>query len=190
MSGRRFVVLDRDGTIIEERNYLSDPAQVKLIPGAAAALRDLRRLGFGLVVITNQSGIGRGFFDETRLGQVHERIRELLRPEDIWFDGLYVCPHTPEDNCECRKPRVGLMRKAAQELSFELSESIVVGDKASDIEMGRQVGALTFLVRTGYGEKFAAEGALSVDHIVDDLAGVARIVAALDGVAGRLFDDH
>ena len=190
MSQRRFVVLDRDGTIIEERNYLSDPAQVALIPGAAAGLRELRRLGYGLVVITNQSGVGRGYFDENRLGQVHDRMRELLRSEDVWFDALYVCPHIPEDGCACRKPRVGLMRKAAQELSFELSESIVVGDKASDIEMGRQVGALTFLVRTGYGEKFAAEGSLLVDHIVDDLAGVARVVAGLDGVAGRLFDDH
>jgi len=75
-------------------------------------------------------------------------------------------------------------------LSFELSESIVVGDKASDIEMGRRVGALTFLVRTGYGEEFAAEGSLSVDHIVDDLEGVARIVGGLGGASGRLFDDH
>ena len=190
MNRRRFVVLDRDGTIIEERNYLSDPDEVKLIPGAATPLRDLRRLGFGLIVITNQSGIGRGYFDEIRLGQVHDRMRELLRPAGVWFDGLYVCPHTPDDGCECRKPRVALMHKAARELSFELSESIVVGDKASDIEMGRRVGALTFLVRTGYGEEFAAEGSLSVDHIVDDLEGVARIVGGLGGASGRLFDDH
>ena len=110
---RRFVVLDRDGTIIEEREYLSEPEQVKLIPGVAAALRELRQMGFGLVVITNQSGVGRGIFDQAQLERVHQRLEELFQAEGIHLDGLYVCPHTPDDDCACRKPKLGLLQEAA-----------------------------------------------------------------------------
>ena len=96
---QRFVVLDRDGTIIEEREYLSDPEQVRLIPGVGAALREFQQLGLGLVVITNQSGIGRGFFDHAQLERVHDRLSELLDAEGVHLDGLYICPHKPDDNC-------------------------------------------------------------------------------------------
>ena len=125
---RRFVVLDRDGTIIEEREYLSEPEQVALLAGVGTALRELRQMGFGLVVITNQSGVGRGIFDQTQLERVHERLRELLEREGVHLDGLYVCPHKPDDDCRCRKPRLGLLRKAAEELGFNLANSIVIGD--------------------------------------------------------------
>jgi D,D-heptose 1,7-bisphosphate phosphatase len=173
---RRFVVLDRDGTIIEERNYLSEPADVKLLPGAGAALRELRRLGFGLLIITNQSAIGRGHFDEARLDQIHERLRELLSADDVEWDGLYYCPHTPEADCSCRKPRPGLLSQAAEKLCFDLTESIVIGDKESDVEMGRRVGATTFLVRTGYGAEF--ENRTAADHVVDDLTGAVNRIRA------------
>lgn len=168
---RRFVVLDRDGTIIEEREYLSEPEQVRLLPGAAAALRDLRQMGFGLVVITNQSGIGRGYFDRERLRQIHQRLEELLEAEGVGLDGLYVCPHKSEDNCPCRKPKLGLLQKAAEDLGFRLENSIVIGDKTSDIQMGRAAGALTFLVRTGYGAQLENEAA--ADYVVNDLAAAA-----------------
>ena len=174
---RRFVVLDRDGTILEEREYLSDPEEAKLIPGVGAALRDLRKMGFGLVVITNQSGIGRGFFDHAQLARVHERLQELLDREGVHLDGLYVCPHTPDDGCNCRKPKIGLLQKAAEELDFKPENCIVIGDKASDIEMGRAAGALTFLVKTGYGRRF--ERAAAADFVLDDLAAAAEFLRRL-----------
>ena len=120
MNQRRFVVLDRDGTIIEERHYLSDPDQIKLIPGAAGALRALKKLGLGLVVVTNQSAVGRGFFSEARLTEIHRRLLQMLAAENVEVDGVYFCPHVPDDRCLCRKPQVGMVQKAAQELSFDL----------------------------------------------------------------------
>lgn len=176
---QRFVVLDRDGTIIEEREYLSEPEQIRLIPGAGAALRELGQMGFGLVVITNQSGVGRGFFDQDQLERVHQRFRELLEWEGVRLDGLYVCPHTPDDACACRKPRLGLLQKAAEELGFSLANSIVIGDKACDIEMGRTAGALTILVRTGYGAQM--ENAVAADFVVDDLSAATRSIRRLIG---------
>jgi D-glycero-D-manno-heptose 1,7-bisphosphate phosphatase len=174
---RRFIVLDRDGTIIEEREYLSDPAQVRLIPGVGTTLRELREIGFGLVVITNQSAVGRGFFDEARLAQVHQRLKDLLSREGVQLDGLYVCPHKPDDDCDCRKPKLGLLQKASNDLGFRLEDSIVIGDKACDIEMGHAAGALTFLVRTGYGAQF--ENEVAADFVVDDLAAATASIRRL-----------
>ena len=176
---RRFVVLDRDGTIIEEREYLFRPEHVRLIPGAADALRELKRLGFGLVVITNQSGVGRGFFDQSELDRVHERLGQLLLQEGVRLDGMYVCPHKPEDDCLCRKPRLGLLQQAAAELGFRSENSIVIGDKDIDIDMGRRAGAMTFLVRTGYGAQF--ENSANADFVVDDLSAAAAIIRRLSG---------
>lgn len=179
MSERRFVALDRDGTIIVERHYLSDPDLVELLPGAASGLRQLRELGLGLVVVTNQSPIGRGYFDETRLELIHQRLVELLAAEGVELDGVYFCPHTPDDNCSCRKPRPGMLKLAAQELNFELPDCFVIGDNTCDIELGRRVGATTFLVRTGYGAQVAAESVASPDYVVDDLQDAAQVIERL-----------
>jgi len=185
---RRFVVLDRDGTIIEEREYLSEPEQVALLAGVGTALRELQQMGFGLVVITNQSGVGRGIFDQTQLERVHERLRELLEREGVHLDGLYVCPHKPDDDCACRKPRLELLRKAAEELGFNLANSIVIGDKASDIEMGRAAGALTFLVRTGYGTQ--VENQAAADFVVDDLAAATASIRRLAVTDKNVIPGH
>ena len=176
MKRRRFVVLDRDGTIIEEVSYLSDPKQIALIPGTGKALRDLGEMGFGLVVITNQSAVGRRYFDEAQLARIHDRLLEMLSAEQITLDGLYFCPHTPQDQCLCRKPNTGLIQKASQDLEFDLSASIVIGDKASDIEMGCRVGALTILVRTGYGAQVTTEQKVVPDYIVDDLPAAVQVI--------------
>ena len=176
MTQPRFVVLDRDGTIIVERNYLSDPAQVELLPGSAAGLRRMRDLGLGLIVITNQSAIGRGFIDRTRLDQIHERMGELLKSEGVQLDGLYFCPHLPEEGCNCRKPAPGLLRTAAQELNFDASQSFVIGDKVCDIELGQRVGATTILVRTGYGEQFEKDGDLQPNFTVSNLKEAAEVI--------------
>ncbi|MGE5217846.1 MAG: HAD-IIIA family hydrolase [Chloroflexota bacterium] len=176
----QFVILDRDGTIIEEREYLSSPDQVTLIPGAGAALREIRQLGFGLVVVTNQSGVGRGFFDAEQLERIHRRLEQLLENEGVRLDGIYSCPHVPDDGCDCRKPRLGLMEKAARELDFNPQNSIVIGDKACDIEMGQAAGALTFLVRTGYGAQF--EDAVAADFVVEDLLRASQAIGRLLGL--------
>lgn len=176
---RRFVILDRDGTLIDECSYLSDPDQVKLISGAAEALRKLKGLGLGLAVVTNQSAIGRGLLSEDRLKEIHQRLREILKAEGVQLDGLYYCPHRPEDECWCRKPSIGLLEKASEELRFDLPGSFVVGDKISDIAMGRKAGAVTFLVRTGYGAQAATDPSAAPDHVVADLVEAVEKIAEL-----------
>src|SRR5208337_2615106 len=163
-----FVVLDRDGTIIVERRYLTAPEQVELLPGAAEGLRAMRALGLGLVVVTNQSAVGRGYFDRNRLDEIHARLRELLATEGVTLDGVYVCPHRPEDGCLCRKPLPALLEQAARELGFDCRDCFVVGDKPCDIEMGQAAGATTLLVRTGYGAEHEANQAVKPDYVADD----------------------
>lgn len=179
MTKRRFVILDRDGTVIVERHYLSAPKDVELIPEAASALRRLRDQGLGLVLVTNQSAIGRGYFDCDRLHAIHDQLRRLLREEGVELDGIYVCPHIPEDNCSCRKPKTGLLELASTDLRFDVRSSFVVGDKACDIELGRQVGATTFLVLTGYGAQVSSEKRASADYTVCDLGEAAKIISCL-----------
>ena len=179
MNQRRFAILDRDGTLVVERHYLADPEQVELLPGAAGGLRQLAGMGLGLVVVTNQSGIGRGLFGLAQMQSVHERLRELLKAEGVSLDGIYYCPHLPEDGCECRKPRPGLLNRAASELGFRAAESFVIGDKRCDIELGQSVGATTVLVRTGYGAEIEAEGEVQADHVVDDLIQAAVVIGRL-----------
>jgi D-glycero-D-manno-heptose 1,7-bisphosphate phosphatase len=175
---RRFVLLDRDGTINAERHYLSHPHQLSLLPGAAAGLRALRELGLGLVVVTNQSGIARGYFDHERLAAIHERLHELLGSAGVELDGIYFCPHGPDENCPCRKPREGMALAAARELDFRLEDSFMIGDKGCDIELGRRIGATTILVQTGYGaETESGTGAaIAPDHVAANLKSAATVI--------------
>jgi D-glycero-D-manno-heptose 1,7-bisphosphate phosphatase len=174
---RRFVLVDRDGTINEEVDYVLDPGRLRLVPGAARALRELRELGLGLVVVTNQSPIGRGWLTDEGLERIHERLSELLAAEGAGVDGFYVCPHAPEEGCDCRKPATALARRAADEHGFELDRAFVVGDHRADVEMGRRIGARTILVRTGHGvEELEADAAVFADHVVADLAAAAALI--------------
>ena len=109
---KRFVLIDRDGTINVEKHYLSDPDQLELYPGIGPALKRLQDAGFGLAVLTNQSGIARGYFDLDRLTQIHDRLRALLAAEGVTVDGIYICPHGPDDDCACRKPLPGMVEQA------------------------------------------------------------------------------
>jgi D-glycero-D-manno-heptose 1,7-bisphosphate phosphatase len=176
---RRYALLDRDGTVIAERHYLATPEGVELLPGALEGLRRLADRGIGLVVVTNQSGLARGYFDRPTLDAIHARLRELLARAGVTLDGIFVCPHTEEDGCACRKPRPGLVYQAAAELAFDPAESFVLGDKACDVDLGRAVGATTFLVRTGYGHQMPVEVVSRADYVVDDLGQAADVIDSL-----------
>jgi D-glycero-D-manno-heptose 1,7-bisphosphate phosphatase len=167
--------LDRDGTLIAERNYLARVEDVELLPNAAQGLRLLQQAGLGMAVLTNQSGVGRGYFDWAALDAVHAHLMQLLANEGVSLDGIFVCPHTPDDNCDCRKPQPGLAERAAAELHFDLTNSFVIGDKPCDIELGRRIGAVPFLVRTGYGALWEHKG-IQAGYIVDDVLAAARII--------------
>lgn len=178
-SARPFALLDRDGTVIEDRGYIGDPDDVVLLPGAAAGLRRLRALGFGLVLVTNQSGLGRGYFDAEQLDAVHRRLGAVLADERIVLDGIYLCPHRPDHDCDCRKPRPGLGLRAAEELGIDLAASVMIGDKRSDIDFGRRLGARTILVRTGHGAQTDAVGTVPCTFVAGDLHHAGDYLAAL-----------
>ena len=173
---RAAAFLDRDGTLIEEAHYLADPARVTLLPGIADALRDLRAAGYLLVVVTNQSGIARGMFTEDDFRAVQARLESLLHAEGVTLDAVYHCPHHPDFTgpCDCRKPALGLYRRAESELGVDLATSIHVGDRLRDVLPALETGGKGFLVRTGYGAD-TAEGPSGID-VVADLGAVARIV--------------
>lgn len=183
---RNFAVLDRDGTIIVERHYLSDPRQVELIHGAARGMREMSKMGLGLVVVTNQSAIGRGILDMSHLDLIHKRMCELLAAEGVHIDGIYFCPHMPEDDCLCRKPKPGLLELAAKELELDPHSSFVIGDKQCDVELGQRVGATTLLVRTGFGAQVAEDGIVTPDYMVDDLQDAAQVIHRLLSTGDRM----
>lgn len=181
---RRFVLLDRDGTINVERHYLSDPDQLELYPGVGEAMHRLADLGFGLVVITNQSGIARGYFDLATLARIHDRLRDLLKVHGVRLDGIYLCPHGPDDDCDCRKPLPGMVNQAVADLGFDPKRAFVVGDKRVDVELARAVGATGILVRTGHGAKSATDPSLPPGTpIFDDLPAAVRFIE--DSVKGE-----
>jgi D-glycero-D-manno-heptose 1,7-bisphosphate phosphatase len=158
------VFLDRDGTINEEVGYLDRMEKLQLIPGAAEAIRLINESGMKAVVITNQSGVARGVFDEAFVEKTHACLRDILREEGALIDAFYFCPHHPTEGrveylkiCDCRKPAPGMLLRAAEELRIDPNHSYMVGDTLKDIEAGARAGAQGILVRTGYGEEAAAE---------------------------------
>jgi D-glycero-D-manno-heptose 1,7-bisphosphate phosphatase len=142
----KVVILDRDGTIVIDRGYLADPDRLEFMPGAPEALRWLCKHGYRLVVITNQSGVGRGFFTISHVEAMNARLHAMVESAGATLTKIYYCPHAPEANCACRKPSLALMEQAATELKFEPYNSVVVGDKESDVEFGRRAGARSILI--------------------------------------------
>ncbi|MCL0092277.1 D-glycero-beta-D-manno-heptose 1,7-bisphosphate 7-phosphatase [Dehalococcoidia bacterium] len=147
--GKRAVFLDRDGTIARDVHYCHRVEDFELLPTVAEAIRLLNTNSLKVVVITNQSGIARGYFTEEILAQIHDRMKQELAKDGAWVDAIYYCPHHPDDGCECRKPKTGLFLQAARELDIDLSRSFVVGDMPMDIDAGRALGSKTVLVTTG-----------------------------------------
>lgn len=157
---RQAVFLDRDGTVNDEVHYLSQPEQLVLLPTVAETIAELNQRKIAVVVVTNQAGVARGYFPEQRLDAIHQRLRKLLEERGARLDGVYYCPHHPtaglgayKRNCDCRKPMPGMLTQAAQELGLDLTRSLMVGDRESDLQAGAAAGSLTALVRTGYGHE-------------------------------------
>lgn len=188
---RPAVFLDRDGTLIQEREYLADPAGVELVPGVPGALKELRAAGYALVVVTNQSGIARGYYTEDQYRAVAERIDAELAEAGAPVDATYYCPHHPEHTapCACRKPGTGMHRRAARELGLVLERSWYVGDKVKDVLPARTLGGDGILVRTGYGAE--EEGALPSDFsVADDLPAAARRILGRTSSGGSGADEE
>ena len=157
MTVRGAVFLDRDGTVNEEVGYLKDLAKLKLIPGAAEAIRRLNKAGHPVILVTNQSGVARGYFPESLVHDAHALLGEMLGSEGARLDGIYYCPHHPTagnsqytTECDCRKPATGLLNRAAKDLNIDLARSFMVGDKWSDVELGHRAGCRSILVSTGF----------------------------------------
>jgi D-glycero-D-manno-heptose 1,7-bisphosphate phosphatase len=154
---KKAVFLDRDGTINEEVGYLSDLKQLRLIPGAARAIKRLNDAHFLVVLVTNQSGIARGYFTEAFVQETHVLLRKMLKEQGAHIDAVYYCPHHPKSGesaytrmCECRKPGIGMIEQAVRDMHIDVRSSYVIGDKWSDVELGQRAGTRAILVSTGY----------------------------------------
>ena len=189
MARRPAVFIDRDGTLTEEVGYVNHLSRLRLLPRAAAAVRRLNEAGIAAVVATNQAGIARGYFSEDLMHAVHARLHDLLKEGGAHLDGLYVCPHHPTEGappfrseCECRKPKPGLLLRAARDLDLDLAASTMVGDKASDLLVAPAVGARAVLVLTGYGrgewEHRRDHFSVLPDHVAGDLLDAVDWVMA------------
>jgi len=157
---KRAVFLDRDGTIIKEVSYLRRLKDLRLLPGAGRAIGLLKDSGFKIVVVTNQSGIARGYFDEEFLNKVHKEIQKRLKKKSAAVDAWYFCPHHPSQgkrpfrrHCVCRKPEIGMIEKAAKDLNIDITGSFMIGDSLRDLETGWNAGMRSILVMTGYGKE-------------------------------------
>jgi len=186
----RAVFLDRDGTVAEEVGYVNHASRLRLLPGSAAALRRIREAGLLAVVVTNQSGVARDYFEEAIVHQAHERLRGLLAAEGASLDGVYYCPHHPREgiapyrqDCDCRKPLPGMLLRASRELGIDLARSYMVGDGVVDVGAGHAAGTATILVLTGYGrghfEHRRHLWTVQPDHVAEDLG------AAVDWILER-----
>lgn len=176
------VFLDRDGTINEEMGYINHLSRLVLLPGAAAGIARLNRAGIKVLVVTNQSGVARGYFPAELVEQVHARLKELLAAEGARLDGIYTCLHGPQDGCACRKPKPGLLLQAAAEHGLDLGRCYLVGDRYNDLLTAAAVGAAGILVLTGYGrgelELRGATWEIQPRKVTADLEEATRFILA------------
>lgn len=169
------VFVDRDDTLIVDVGYCKDPDRIQLLPGVVEGLRKLSRAGIAIVVITNQSGIGRGFFTEDDLSAVHARLRTELEASGVTLQAIYYCPHLPEDGCSCRKPRPGLLLKAASEMDLNLKTCFMIGDRKLDLLAGRAAGTHTILVFNKDRRELTDMEPIA-DFVVKDLVEAANVI--------------
>ena len=178
---RAAAFLDRDGTIIVDRDYPGDPEAVELLPGAADAIGRLQQRGYPVLMITNQSGIGRGLITEADYAAVQARMEALVAEEGVTLDGVYYCPHAPDrvPACECRKPAPGLYRRAEEEHSIDLSRSVYIGDRMRDVLPGADFGGTGYLIR-GTEDVSESELPADVEVVASLVEAVEKLLASRD----------
>jgi D-glycero-D-manno-heptose 1,7-bisphosphate phosphatase len=178
------LIVDRDGTLVEERGYISDPADLVPLPGVATALARARDAGVVVAVVTNQSAVGRGLVTESQLAVLHQRLTWL------GVEAVYYCPHLPDAGCDCRKPLPGLVRRAIDELQLDTARTVLVGDHLTDCMAARAAGVDAMLVLTGHGATHASVARDGGFVVVADLpTAVDRFLAELRTTAPTGFDD-
>ncbi len=189
------VFIDRDGTINEQMGYINHPSRFLLLPGAAEAIRILNRSGYLAIVVSNQSGVARGYFPIDLVHRVHDRMEKVLSAEGAWIDGIFFCPHHPQGEvpeyavaCDCRKPGTGLIGEARNRFDIDMAGSYVIGDRCQDLEMARRAGLPGVLVLTGYGRgerEYVLPGeAVRPAYIAEDILGAVRWIIAVGKLQG------
>lgn len=182
-SGRAFVFVDRDGTLVEDRGFPHRIEDYARLPGAAEGLAMLASAGFGLAIVTNQSGIGRGCFTESEFERFQAHLAADFAGAGVHFEGTFHCPHAPDDGCACRKPGIALLERARRELGAALSESWVVGDHPRDAEMALRAGCRAVHVLTGRGRDLLEDVPAGIPVVPDLVAAAGTILAG--GSPGR-----
>ncbi len=186
----RAVFLDRDGTINEEVGYLTDLSKLRLIPGAGAAITRLNHAGYKVILVTNQSGVARGYFPESLVLEAHKRLTHMLEREGAVLDGIYYCPHHPTAGntgytivCDCRKPGTGLVDRAVKDFDIDINHSFLVGDKWSDVELAQRAGVHSILVMSGFSPD--DPGNKRPEHVEDPDFTARTIAEAVDWIMRR-----
>lgn len=179
------VFIDRDGTINVDVHYLDNPDKFEMYPGVGEGVKKLKENGFKIIVITNQSGIARGYFTEKQLSKVHERMKKEFQNFDVVLDGIYYCSHHPDKNCNCRKPNTGLYEKAIKDHNIDVKKSYMLGDKILDMDAGKKIGARTVLVpEVHIRDEFLSnknEWKYKPDYIADDFLSAVEWILKLNG---------
>jgi D-glycero-D-manno-heptose 1,7-bisphosphate phosphatase len=190
----RAVFLDRDGTVNEEVGYLTDLSKLRLIPGAGAAIKRLNHAGYKVILVTNQSGVARGYFPESLVHEAHACLTNMLREEGAVLDGIYYCPHHPTAGnsnytmaCDCRKPGTGLIDQATRDFDIDINRSFMVGDKWSDVELAQRAGVHAILVTSGFAPD--DPGNKKPDHVVTPDYTAHSITEAVDWIICRGTED-
>ncbi len=179
----RAAFIDRDGTIIHERNYLRRIRDVKLLSGTVEALKILKKTGFKLILVTNQSGIARGYLTVKKLKAIHKHLEKLLKKNGVKLDAVYFCPHGSDSDCKCRKPRLGMVRLAEKRFNIDLRNSFAVGDHTRDFLLGQNMGGKGYFILTGHGKEELkkikqSRGQDSPDKIFKNILDAAKYAAA------------
>jgi D-glycero-D-manno-heptose 1,7-bisphosphate phosphatase len=183
MKKKKAVFLDRDGTIIVHKPYLDSPDQLKLLPNTIEGIRLFKEHGYLVIVVTNQSGIARGFFDEERLMLIHKKLKSMLEDEHAGIDDIYYCPHYKEGiierykvDCNCRKPAPQMILNAARQHHIDLAQSVMIGDSQIDMQAGKNAGCTCVFIQNGYTDNKNIASPAGMDYIAKDLLEAARLL--------------